>query len=61
MDIPVVELLEQKRQGNIPDPKAMFDEQIASEVKAMYAEDIALYERKFGKSELMNFVDARLD
>ena len=61
MDIPVVEILEQKRQGNIPDPKAMFDEQIASEVKAMYAEDIALYERKFGKSELMNFFDARAD
>ena len=61
MDIPVVELLEQKRQGNIPDPKAMFDEQIASEVKAIYAEDIALYERKFGKSELMSFIDARAD
>lgn len=57
MDIPVVDLLEQKRRGYIPDPKAMFDPQIASEVKAMYAEDIALYENKFGKSELMGFVD----
>lgn len=59
MDISAAALLEQRRKGVIPDPRTMFDAQIAREVKAMYADDFDLYEQKFGKSDMMQFCDAR--
>ena len=52
-----LDLLNLGKRGQRPDPKAMFDPEIASVVKGIYKRDLVLYERQFGKSELMDYLE----
>ncbi len=48
-----LDLLVRKKKGLVPNVKEMFDDELIAIVKKVYAEDLDIYERKFGKSDLM--------
>lgn len=58
MNLPAHELLGLKKLGQVPEPTTMFNADIVTAIKKIYSNDLELYEEKFGKSELMKFVDA---
>ncbi len=52
-DIPALDLLVAKKAGHVPRPSDLFDSTIATRLRELYAQDVALYQSKFGKSPLI--------
>lgn len=48
-DSPVPDLFAMKRRGAVPSVASLYDPDIAAQVRELYAEDIKLYERHFGR------------
>ena len=51
--VPPVEIFNLRQAGRVPQPAMLYNEQLVSRVAALYAEDLDLYKRHFGASELM--------
>jgi hypothetical protein len=52
VDVPIAEIEAMKRQGDIPDHAALYDDTLAARVGSMYAADIVQYCERFGPSGL---------
>ena len=52
-DMPAHEIATMRREGDLPHPRALYDDDLARTVADLYADDIALYALKFGTSGLI--------
>ena len=52
-DVPAHKMLEMRRNGQVPDYAALYDEPLQATVQKMYQKDFSLYKAQFGASDLL--------